>query len=97
MTQADGSGVADRRSSLRAVIFDMDGLMIDSESAYWEAGRRIARSFGKEVTEKTLGNMMGPKPIESMMIFAADLGLTVSPQELLDAGTRKYSKSCSEA
>lgn len=66
------------------MIFDMDGLMIDSESAYWEAGRRIARSFGKEVTDKTLGNMMGRKPIESMTIYAADLGLTVSPQELLE-------------
>jgi HAD superfamily hydrolase (TIGR01509 family) len=74
----------DRRKNVRAVIFDMDGLMIDSESAYWEAGRRIARSFGKEVTEKTLGNMMGRKPIESMNIFAADLGLTVPPQELLE-------------
>jgi HAD superfamily hydrolase (TIGR01509 family) len=84
MTHDASPGKADRRSSLRAVIFDMDGLMIDSESAYWEAGRQIARSFGKEVTKKTLGNMMGRRPIESMEIFAADLGLSVSPQELLE-------------
>ncbi len=74
----------DRRRQIRAVIFDMDGLMIDSESAYWDVGRRIARSFGKEVTDKTLGNMMGRKPIESMQIYAKDLGLTVAPQELLE-------------
>jgi len=84
MTHDMPHGAADRRRAVRAVIFDMDGLMIDSESAYWEAGRRIARSFGKEVTDKTLGNMMGRKPIESMTIYAADLGLTVSPQELLE-------------
>jgi HAD superfamily hydrolase (TIGR01509 family) len=77
--------IADRatRKTVRAVIFDMDGLMIDSESTYWEAGRRIARSFGKEVTDKTLGNMMGRKPLESMIIYANDLGLSVPPQELL--------------
>lgn len=75
---------ADRRAAVRAVIFDMDGLMIDSETVYWEVGRRIARSFGKEVTDKTLGNMMGRKPIESMMVYVADLGLSAPPQELLE-------------
>ena len=58
--------------------------MIDSESLYWEVGRQIARSFGKEVTDKTLGNMMGRKPIESMVIYANDLGLSATPQELLE-------------
>ena len=66
MTQNVAPTLADRRRAVRAVIFDMDGLMIDSESVYWEVGRRMARSFGKEVTDKTLGNMMGRKPIESV-------------------------------
>jgi len=72
------------RESLSVVIFDMDGLMIDSESVYWDVGRRLAQSFGKEVSDKTLGSMMGRKPIESMAVFATDLGLSAPPAELLE-------------
>jgi HAD superfamily hydrolase (TIGR01509 family) len=84
MGQAANTLRADRRASIKAVIFDMDGLMIDSERVYWDVGRRMARSFGKEVSDKTLGNMMGRKPIESMEIYAADLGLAVPAAELRD-------------
>jgi HAD superfamily hydrolase (TIGR01509 family) len=83
MEQHANSRVADRRSAVTTVIFDMDGLMIDSESVYWDVGRRLARSFGKEVSDKTLGNMMGRRPIESMEIYAADLGISVPAEELM--------------
>src|SRR5437868_2924916 len=67
---------------MRAIIFDMDGLMIDSETIYWSVGRQLARSFGKEVKDETLGRMMGRKPLDSVALFAQELGLTQSPQEL---------------
>ena len=66
----------------RAIIFDMDGLMIDSETIYWSVGRQLARSFGKEVKDETLGRMMGRKPLESVELFARELGLTRSAREL---------------
>lgn len=69
---------------MRAIVFDMDGLMIDSEKVYWAIGREIAREFGKEVSDQTLGKMMGRSPIKSVEIYAADLGLIQSPQELLE-------------
>ncbi|HEY8747063.1 MAG TPA: HAD family phosphatase [Tepidisphaeraceae bacterium] len=68
---------------MRAVIFDMDGLMIDSEKVYWEAGRQIAREFGKVVSDETLGRMMGRKPLESIALFAQTLGITEPPENLL--------------
>lgn len=68
---------------MRAIVFDMDGLMIDSETVYWAVGHEIAREFGKEVSDRTLGSMMGRSPIKSVEIYAQDLGLTQSPQELL--------------
>jgi HAD superfamily hydrolase (TIGR01509 family) len=68
---------------MRAVIFDMDGLMIDSEKVYFEAGRIIAREFGKEVSDQTLGRMMGRKPLESVALFAHELGIPESPENLL--------------
>lgn len=68
---------------MRAIVFDMDGLMIDSEKVYWAVGRQMAREFGKEVSDQTLGKMMGRSPVKSMEIYVQDLGLTQSPRELL--------------
>ena len=72
-------------SKKKAIIFDMDGLMIDTEGLYFEVERVLARSYGREVRDETLWKMMGRKSLESMTIFAEDLELTVSPQELLRA------------
>jgi len=69
---------------IKALIFDMDGLMIDSERLYFETEREIASSFGKIVNNTTLWKMMGRKPIESLKIFADDLDLPMSPDELLE-------------
>ena len=71
-------------SAMRAVICDMDGLMIDSEKLYWTVGRELAREYGKEVSDQTLGSMMGRSPIKSVEIYARDLGLTESPTKLLE-------------
>jgi len=68
---------------MRAVIFDMDGLMIDSEKVYFEAGRIIAREFGKEVSDQTLGRMMGRKPLESVALFAKELEIDEPAENLL--------------
>jgi len=69
---------------MRGIVFDMDGLMIDSEKVYWAVGRQIAREFGKEVSDQTLGNMMGRSPLESVAIYARDLGLTQPLPQLLE-------------
>ncbi len=81
-----------------ALIFDMDGLMIDSERLYFEAEREIAGRFGKIVDEKTLWNMMGRKPLESLAIYAQDLGLaeTVTPEELLAIRDKIMKKKLAE-
>ncbi len=68
---------------LKALIFDMDGLMIDSERLYWQVEMELARSYGKEVKEETLWKMMGRRPIEGMRIFVEDLGLPISPEDAL--------------
>jgi HAD superfamily hydrolase (TIGR01509 family) len=70
-----------------ALIFDMDGLMIDTEGLYWAAAREIAASYGKRAEDNTIRNMMGRAPIDSMTVFANDLGITDPPQELLDRRT----------
>jgi HAD superfamily hydrolase (TIGR01509 family) len=68
---------------LNAIIFDMDGLMIDSERLYFESERQIAARFGKTVSNQILWKMMGRKPIESIRIFIKDLNIPVGDEEIL--------------
>lgn len=75
---------------MKAIIFDMDGLMIDSERLYFESERETARSFGKEVKDETLWRMMGRKPIESMQVFSDDLGLDIPAQKLVEIRNELY-------
>lgn len=69
---------------IRAVIFDMDGLMIDSERVYWLAGREVAQRYGKTVLDATLGRMMGRSPVDSMRVFALETAIAVAPEKLLE-------------
>jgi HAD superfamily hydrolase (TIGR01509 family) len=75
---------------VKAIIFDMDGLMVDTERLYIETGKEIAASFGKDVTEETLSKMMGKKQIESASIFVTDLGLDISAQEIMKIRASMY-------
>ncbi len=69
---------------IKALIFDMDGLMIDSERLYFQAEEDMAKKFGVQLKEETLWKMMGTKPIEGLAIFVKDLQLPISAQEALD-------------
>ena len=82
-----------------ALIFDMDGLMVDSERLYWEVEREIARQFGKKVSEETLWRMMGRGPIEGMRIFVQELGLPITSErakEMRDEVMREKYRNESE-
>jgi len=68
---------------IKALLFDMDGLMVDTERLYYETERQMAEEFETTVETSTLWKMMGKKPIESMTIFQQDLDLPISPEELL--------------
>jgi len=69
---------------VRALIFDMDGLMVDTEPIYWDVTRALARQFGATVADATLRRMMGRGGLEAMGIFASACGLAAaSPAGLL--------------
>jgi HAD superfamily hydrolase (TIGR01509 family) len=73
-----------RRHVIEALIFDMDGLMIDSERLYFQAEREIAARFNASLRDETLWKMMGTKPIEGLAIFVSDLNLPIGAEEALD-------------
>ena len=69
---------------MKALIFDMDGLMIDSERLYFDAQREIGRRFNRRVEDKLLWKLMGRKPLESLKLFVHELNLPLSPEEAKD-------------
>lgn len=69
---------------MKAIIFDMDGLMIDSERLYRQTQQDIARQYNKFMTEEIRMEMMGRKPIESLRFFVNVLDIPKDPVELLE-------------
>lgn len=70
--------------STKAIIFDMDGLMIDSERLYFQTQHDIAARYGKKVPVSLLWRMMGRKPIESMRIFVREMDISDSAEQVLE-------------
>lgn len=66
---------------MRALIFDMDGLMIDSERLYFDAQRELGRRFKRRVEDELLWKLMGRKPLESLKLLVHELSLPLSPEE----------------
>jgi len=51
------------------VIFDMDGVLMDTEPLYFEAYRRVAESYGKPYTEDLHRRIMGVPEREGLPIL----------------------------
>lgn len=66
-----------------AVIFDMDGLMVDTERLYIACNHEIAERYDKQVDPATLQQMMGRTPLESMRIFCQALEIKDDPAQVL--------------
>jgi len=68
---------------VKGVIFDMDGLMVDTEMFYFQVEREMGRRYGRVVEDSLLHRMMGQKPIDSMRMFVEELGIDEDPLVLL--------------
>lgn len=68
---------------MKAILFDMDGLMVDTERLYIETESAIAESFGKKLTEETIWKMMGKKAVEAIGIYISDLGINMPVEEMI--------------
>jgi HAD superfamily hydrolase (TIGR01509 family) len=67
---------------IRAVVFDMDGLLIDSEPLAKEAWVKAARRHGGSLEPALFGRMLGRRQVECAALVCQELGLPVSAEAL---------------
>ncbi len=67
---------------IKAVVFDMDGVMIDSEWIYKKACQNVLSKYGKKATEKLFQAQMGRSIKEAQQLIVEMTGLDVEPEKI---------------
>jgi pseudouridine-5'-monophosphatase len=65
------------------VVFDMDGVLLDTERLYTDATQRIVSRFGKTFDWSVKADMIGRPAIESARHLTRTLDLPMTPEEYL--------------
>ncbi len=68
--------------TIKAVVFDFDGLMFNTEEIFNLSGKELLRRRGKEMTPAILSMMMGRRSDEAFPMMIEALGLTEDPSVL---------------
>ena len=71
-------------SPIRAVAFDLDGLMFNTEDIFNEVGHTVCQRRGKLMTSDLLQQMMGRRAPEAIAIMIEYHGLNETVQALID-------------
>ena len=77
-------------SKMAAVIFDMDGLMFDTESFFTEVFVNMAHERGREFTYEIKRQTMGRKHLEAMKILIDIWKTADTPEGLVRESTQRY-------
>jgi pseudouridine-5'-monophosphatase len=67
------------------VIYDMDGLLLDTEPFYTTATQIIAQRYGKVFDWSVKSRMIGKRASDSARLLVESLGLPMKPEEYLEA------------
>jgi pseudouridine-5'-monophosphatase len=70
-------------SDFSHVIFDLDGVLLDTEKLYTEATQRVVGEFGKTFDWALKSQMMGRHELEAAALLVQSLALPISPEEYL--------------
>lgn len=72
---------------IKAIVFDMDGLMVDSEPLARLAWEAVLARYGCRLDTATYGRMIGLRIEDSSQLVREKFGLEVAPAELADQKT----------
>ena len=76
-------------SSIAAVVFDLDGLLVDSEHVWDDVREELARERGGRWHERAQADMMGMSSTEWSRYMHDVVGLSESPDEINDQVVRR--------
>jgi HAD superfamily hydrolase (TIGR01509 family) len=71
------------RSPVRAVVFDMDGLMLNTEDVFDLAGRQLLARRGLEMTDIIRHSMLGRRPVDAFNALISHTGMTDRIEDLM--------------
>ncbi len=69
---------------IEAVVFDLDGVLIDSEPVWERVRRSVVAAYGGHWDADTQDRLMGMSTGEWSRYLSADLGVRLSPSEVAD-------------
>jgi|688.fasta_scaffold405669_1 HAD superfamily hydrolase (TIGR01509 family) len=70
-------------NSIRAVVFDLDGLMLNTEDIFELAGIELMARRGLVMTDEIRHGMMGRRPVEAFTILQKLSGITDRMEDLM--------------
>jgi HAD superfamily hydrolase (TIGR01509 family) len=71
------------RKKITHIIYDMDGLLLDTEPFYTQVTQSIVQEYGKEFNWTLKSQMMGKSAIESARFLVKALDLPITPEAYL--------------
>jgi HAD superfamily hydrolase (TIGR01509 family) len=77
--------VAAPRPPIQAIIFDMDGLLVDSETVAGEAMRSLLQEYGHEMRPGTFEGALGRRMPEAVALLAENYQLHLPLDDLVSA------------
>lgn len=75
---------------IRAVVFDLDGLMFDTEALFFRVAAEMMAARGKEFTPAIMGAMIGRRAAEAVHAFRELGGLDEPPERLLAESRERF-------
>lgn len=76
-------------SKIRACIFDLDGVIVDTAVYHYRAWKRLANELGFDFTEEDNEKLKGISRVQSLELILGWGGVEKTPAEKLELATRK--------
>jgi HAD superfamily hydrolase (TIGR01509 family) len=75
---------------IRAVVFDLDGLMFDTEALFHRVAGEMLAARGKVLTSEIMGAMIGRRAVDAGLAFKTLAGLDEPVDELMTEARRRF-------